>query len=256
MLPLLIITYFSAFFRSDPIYAVVDKTKKRNSRLIAEVENTTLDSNDNNNKPNLQVYEAARCYSEPKNSKTHPSSASQEGAVLVLLPACLEESGTNSSARSLAGSGSEQPSSASSCTTSSSVSPASASDNNKNERARFSTDQRISSLQTVASAPIVQGQFSQDQDANNVKNSQKQKSKDQVIPNNNSVNVPRNSKEAVTVATSSVMFVNSPPKSCKYIFLVTYLLTRDFLFLYLLTYFESRSYLCSIAELFYKTTSA
>ena len=200
---------------------MVDKTKKRNSRLIAEVENTTLDSNDNNNKPNLQVYEAARCYSEPKNSKTHPSAASQEGAVLVLLPACLEESGTNSSARSLAGSGSEQRSSASSCTTSTtsiSVSPASASDNNKNERARFSTDQRISSLQTVASAPIVQGQFSQDQDANNVKNSQKQKSKDQVIPNNNSVNVPRNSKEAVTVATSSVMFVNSPPKSCKYIF--------------------------------------
>ena len=198
---------------------MVDKTKKRNSRLIAEVENTTLDSNDNNNKPNLQVYEAARCYSEPKNSKTHPSAASQEGAVLVLLPACLEESGTNSSARSLAGSGSEQRSSASSYTTStSSVSPASASDNNKNERARFSTDQRISSLQTVASAPIVQGQFSQEQDANNVKNSQKQKSKDQVIPNNNSVNVPRNSKEAVTVATSSVMFVNSPPKSCKYIF--------------------------------------
>ena len=197
---------------------MVDKTKKRNSRLIAEVENTTLDGNDNN-KPNLQVYEAARCYSEPKNSKTHPSAANQEGAVLVLLPACLEESGTNSSARSLAGSGSEQPSSASSCTTSSSVSPASASDNNKNERARFSTDQRISSLQTVASAPIVQGQFSQEQDANtNVKNSQKQQSKDQVIPNNNSVNVPRNSKEAVTVATSSVMFVNSPPKSCKYIF--------------------------------------
>ena len=197
---------------------MVGKTKKRNSRLIAEVENTTLEGN--NNKPNLQVYEATRCYSEPKNSKTHPSGASQEGAVLVLLPACLEESGTNSSARSLAGSGSEQRSSASSYTTStSSVSPASASDNNKNERARFSTDQRISSLQTVASAPIVQGQFSQDQDANNVKNSQKQKSKDQVIPNNNSVNVPRNSKEAVTVATSSVMFVNSPPKSCKYIFL-------------------------------------
>ena len=196
---------------------MVDKTKKRNSRLIAEVENTTLDGNDNK-KPNLQVYEAARCYSEPKNSKTHPSAANQEGAVLVLLPACLEESGTNSSARSLAGSGSEQRSSASSCTTSSSVSPASASDNNKNERARFSTDQRISSLQTVASSPLVQGQFSQDQDANNVKNSQKQKSKDQVIPNNNSVNVPRNSKEAVTVATSSVMFVNSPPKSCKYIF--------------------------------------
>ena len=199
---------------------MVDKTKKRNSRLIAEVEITTLEGNDNN-KPNLQVHEAARCYSEPKNSKTHPSAASQEGAVLVLLPACLEESGTNSSARSLAGSGSEQRSSASSYTTStSSVSPASASDNNKNERARFSTDQRISSLQTVASAPIVQGQFSQEQDANtNVKNSQKQKSKDQVIPNNNSVNVPRNSKEAVTVATSSVMFVNSPPKSCKYIFL-------------------------------------
>ena len=201
---------------------MVDKTKKRNSRLIAEVENTTLEGNENNNKPNLQVYEAARCYSEPKNSKTHPSAASQEGAVLVLLPACLEESGTNSSARSLAGSGSEQRSSASSCTTStssSSVSPASACDNNKNERARFSTDQRISSLQTVASAPIVQGQFSQEQDANtNVKNSQKQQSKDQVIPNNNSVNVPRNSKEAVTVATSSVMFVNSPPKSCKYIF--------------------------------------
>ena len=199
----------------------MDKTKKRNSRLIAEVENTTLEDNDNK-KPNLQVYEAARCYSEPKNSKTHPSAASQEGAVLVLLPACLEESGTNSSARSLAGSGSEQRSSASSCTTStssSSVSPASASDNNKNERARFSTDQRISSLQTVASAPIVQGQFSQEQDVNtNIKNSQKQKSKDQVIPNNNSVNVPRNSKEAVTVATSSVMFVNSPPKSCKYIF--------------------------------------
>ena len=207
---------------------MVDKTKKRNSRLIAEVENTTLESN-NNNKPNLQAYEAARCYSEPKNSKTqcansHPSAASQGGAVLVLLPACLEESGTNSSARSLAGSGSEQRSSASSCTTttsSSSVSPASASDNNKNERARFSTDQRISSLQTVASAPIVQGQFSQEQDANtNVKNSQKQLPKDQVIPNNNSVNVPRNSKEAVTVATSSVMFVNSPPKSCKYIFLM------------------------------------
>ena len=200
---------------------MVDKTKKRNSRLIAEVENTTLEDNDNN-KPNLQVYEAARCYSEPKNSKTHPSAANQEGAVLVLLPACLEESGTNSSARSLAGSGSEQCTSASSCTTStssSSVSPASASDNNKNERARFSTDQRISSLQTVASAPIVQGQFSQEQDVNtNIKNSQKQKSKDQVIPNNNSVNVPRNSKEAVTVATSSVMFVNSPPKSCKYIF--------------------------------------
>ena len=199
---------------------MVDKTKKRNSRLIAEVENTTLEDNDNK-KPNLQVYEAARCYSEPKNSKTHPSAASQEGAVLVLLPACLEESGTNSSARSLAGSGSEQCTSASSCTTStssSSVSPASASDNNKNERARFSTDQRIPSLQTVASAPIVQGQFSQEQDVNtNIKNSQKQKSKDQVIPNNNSVNVPRNSKEAVTVATSSVMFVNSPPKSCKYI---------------------------------------
>ena len=196
---------------------MVDKTKKRNSRLIAEVENTTLEGN-NNNKPNLQVYEAARCYSEPKNSKTHPS---QEGAVLVLLPACLEESGTNSSARSLAGSGSEQRSSASSCTTStssSSASPASASDNNKNERARFSTDQRIPSLQTVASAPIVQGQFSQEQDANNVKNSQKQQSKDQVIPNNNSANVLRNnSKEAVTVATSSVMFVNSPPKSCKYL---------------------------------------
>ena len=211
---------------------MVDKTKKRNSRLIAEVENTTLEGNDNNNKQNLQVYEAARCYSEPKNSKTNPSAANQEGAVLVLLPACLEESGTNSSARSLAGSGSEQPSSASSCTTStsSSVSPASASDNNKNERARFSTDQRISSLQTVASSPIVQGQFSQEQDAiTNVKNSQKQKSKDQVIPNNNSVNVPRNSKEAVTVATSSVMFVNSPPKSCKYIFL-SYLLTRDILF--------------------------
>ena len=200
---------------------MVDKTKKRNSRLIAEVENTTLE-NSENNKPNLQAYEAARCYSEPKNSKTHPNAANQGGAVLVLLPACLEESGTNSSARSLAGSGSEQRSSASSCTTSSttssSVSPASASDNNKNERARFSTDQRISSLQTVASAPIVQGQFSQEQDANtNVKNSQKQQSKDQVIPNNNSVNVPRNnSKEAVTVATSSVMFVNSPPKSCKY----------------------------------------
>jgi hypothetical protein len=201
---------------------VVDKTKKRNSRLIAEVENTTLE---NNNKPNLQAYEAARCYSEPKNSKTHPNAANQGGAVLVLLPACLEESGTNSSARSLAGSGSEQRGSASSCTTStsttsssSSVSPASASDNNKNERPRFSTDQRISSLQTVASAPIVQGQFSQEQDANtNVKNSQKQQSKDQVIPNNNSVNVLRNnSKEAVTVATSSVMFVNSPPKSCKY----------------------------------------
>merc|ERR1712129_77035 len=96
---------------------------------------------------------------------------------------------------------------------SSSVSPASASDNNKNERARFSTDQRIPSLQTVASAPIVQGQFSQEQDANNVKKCQKQLAKDQVIPNNNSVNVPRNSKEAVTVATSSVMFVNSPPKS-------------------------------------------
>ena len=202
---------------------MVDKTKKRNSRLIVEVENTILESNDNN-KPNLQAYEAARCYSEPKNSKTHPSAASQEGAVLVLLPACLEESGTNSSARSLAGSGSEQRSSASSYTTStSSVSPASASDNNKNERARFSTDQRIPSLQTVASAPIVQGQFSQEQDANNVKNSQKQQSKDQVIPNNNSVNVLRNnSKEAVTVATSSVMFVNSPPKSCKYKFLVTY----------------------------------
>ena len=211
---------------------MVDKTKKRNSRLIAEVENTTLESN-NNNKPNLQAYEAARCYSEPKNSKTqcansHPSAASQGGAVLVLLPACLEESGTNSSARSLAGSGSEQRGSASSCTTTTSTSssvspasPASASDNNKNERARFSTDQRISSLQTVASAPIVQGQFSQEQDANsNVKNSQKQLPKDQVIPNNNSVNVPRNSKEAVTVATSSVMFVNSPPKSCKYIFLV------------------------------------
>ena len=201
---------------------MVDKTKKRNSRLIAEVENTTLEGNDNNNKPNLQVYEAARCYSEPKNSKSHPSAASKEGAVLVLLPACLEESGTNSSARSLAGTGSEQPSSASSCTTStssSSASPASASDNNKNERARFSTDQRIPSLQTVASAPIVQGQFSQEQDANtNVKNSQKQQSKDQVIPNNNSVNVLRNnSKEAVTVATSSVMFVNSPPKSCKYL---------------------------------------
>ena len=204
---------------------MVDKTKKRNSRLIAEVENTTLEGNDNNNKPNLQVYEAARCYSEPKNSKTHPSAASQEGAVLVLLPACLEESGTNSSARSLAGTGSEQRSSASSCTTStssSSVSPASASDNNKNERARFSTDQRIPSLQTVASAPIVQGQFSQEQDANtNVKNSQKQQSKDQVIPNNNSANVLRNnSKEAVTVATSSVMFVNSPPKSCKYLLFV------------------------------------
>merc|ERR1712008_207554 len=98
-------------------------------------------------------------------------------------------------------------------TSSSSVSPASASDNNKNERARFSTDQRIPSLQTVASAPIVQGQFSQEQDANNVKKCQKQLPKDQVIPNNNSVNVPRNSKEAVTVATSSVMFVNSPPKS-------------------------------------------
>ena len=218
---------FLLFFRSDPIYAVVDKTKKRNSRLIAEVENTILEKSENNNKPNLQAYEAARCYSEPKNSKTHPKAASQEGAVLVLLPACLEESGTNSSARSLAGTGSEQRGSASSCTTStsttssSSVSPASASDNNKNERARFSTDQRFSSLQTVASAPIVQGQFSQEQDANtNVKNSQKQQSKDQVIPNNNSVNVLRkNSKEAVTVATSSVMFVNSPPKSCKYIFL-------------------------------------
>ena len=199
----------------------MDKTKKRNSRLIAEVENTTLE-NSENNKPNLQAYEAARCYSEPKNSKTHPSEASQGGAVLVLLPACLEESGTNSSARSLAGSGSEQRGSASSCTTttsSSSVSPASASDNNKNERARFSTDQRIPSLQTVASAPIVQGQFSQEQDANtNVKNSQKQLSKDQVMTKINSVNaVPQNnSKEAVTVATSSVMFVNSPPKSCKY----------------------------------------
>lgn len=194
-----------------------------------EVENTTLE-NSENNKPNLQAYEAARCYSEPKNSQTHPNAASQGGAVL-LLPACLEESGTNSSARSLAGSGSEQRSSASSCTTttstSSSVSPASASDNNKNERARFSTDQRISSLQTVASAPIVQGQFSQEQDANtNVKNSQKQLPKDQVIPNNNSVNVPRNSKEAVTVATSSVMFVNSPPKSCKY------LLFNNHLFIY------------------------
>ena len=81
---------------------MVDKTKKRNSRLIGEVENTTLE-NGENNKPNLQAYEAARCYSEPKNSKTHPNAASQEGAVLVLLPACLEESGTNSSARSLAG---------------------------------------------------------------------------------------------------------------------------------------------------------
>ena len=225
---------------------MVDKTKKRNSRLIAEVENTTLEGNDNNNKPNLQVSEAARCYSEPKNSKTHPSAASQEGAVLVLLPACLEESGTNSSARSLAGTGSEQRSSASSCTTSSSsVSPASASDNNKNERARFSTDQRIPSLQTVASAPIVQGQFSQEQDANNVKNSQKQQSKDQVIPNNNSVNVLRNnSKEAVTVATSSVMFVNSPPKSCKYIFL-SYLHVLFCFDTYLVvSYFKFRSYLC------------
>ena len=227
---------------------MVDKTKKRNSRLIAEVENTTLEGNDNNNKPNLQVYEAARCYSEPKNSKTHPSAASQEGAVLVLLPACLEESGTNSSARSLAGSGSELRGSASSCTTSSSsVSPASASDNNKNERARFSTDQRIPSLQTVASAPIVQGQFSQEQDANtNVKNSQKQQSKDQVIPNNNnSANVLRNnSKEAVTVATSSVMFVNSPPKSCKYIFL-SYLHVLFCFDTYLVvSYFEFRSYLC------------
>ena len=118
---LIFITFINQyiFFRSDPIYAVVDKTKKRNSRLIAEVENTTLEGNDNN-KPNLQVYEAARCYSEPKNSKTHPSAASKEGAVLVLLPACLEESGTNSSARSLAGSGSEQRSSASSYTTSTS----------------------------------------------------------------------------------------------------------------------------------------
>ena len=229
---------------------MVDKTKKRNSRLIAEVENTTLEGNDNNNKPNLQVYEAARCYSEPKNSKTHPSAASQEGAVLVLLPACLEESGTNSSARSLAGTGSELRGSASSCTTStssSSVSPASASDNNKNERARFSTDQRIPSLQTVASAPIVQGQFSQEQDANtNVKNSQKQQSKDQVIPNNNnSANVLRNnSKEAVTVATSSVMFVNSPPKSCKYIFL-SYLHVLFCFDTYLVvSYFEFRSYLC------------
>jgi hypothetical protein len=68
------------FPRSDPIYAVVDKTKKRNSRLIAEVENTTLEGNDNN-KTNMQVYEAARCYSEPKNSKTHPNAASQGGAV-------------------------------------------------------------------------------------------------------------------------------------------------------------------------------
>ena len=158
-------------FRSEPIYAVVDKTKKRNSRLF-EMENTLLNKTEN------------EC-----------SSPSNIGA--VLLAACPEESGTNSSALTTSATGS-----AGECSTSGAS--ASSADNNNSVTTHARTiSQRIPNLQTVASLPMSQ----QSQDAsNNVNNSQ---ITTEVITN------PQNFKE-VTVASSSVMFVSNPPKNCEY----------------------------------------
>ena len=126
------------------------------------------------------------------NKTENECSPSNIGA--VLLPACPEESRTNSSALSTAtGSAGER--------STSSASASSADNNNVATHAR-TISQRIPNLQTVASLPMSQ----QSQDAsNNVNNSQ---ITTEVITN------PQNSKE-VTVASSSVMFVSNPPKNCE-----------------------------------------